>query len=465
VQVAGVTVRRSEPSPSVAFTPGGGNANATVTQATVINEGETHWEVEASTDNATFYRIATVVIGTTTYADAAATSTYSSNPLSALTGVYTLQKPYKFIAADQNRMLGLSSWTSTDKQSRVEISAVIGSSDIGDAERVDTSAVNSYIDFDENDSGVPTGLGGPVLGTFFVFKDRQTHQLTPTGQPSQPYNQLCLSKHIGALHHLAITVGEDANGNPALYWMSHVGPYRWTINNGMEYLGRNVEDFVLTGTKINLAATTSVARVVYYADLRQVWYWWATGSSNDCNVCFFYDLITGGWSRVPSTDALANVRCAVMFANTLGSSMSYDLKPYVGQAQAVNRLWKCNTGTDDNGTKFQAYLTTKAYEPGGPGFFGSVGEPTLLAQAMAGVSITDIVIGDFGAQIMPGVVDLSPTSQGQSETRISKPILGAGLAGNLRFVQHQIGDGQAASSQWTLERLIVPFSRAQSVSR
>lgn len=462
VQSSGITVRRSEPSPSVSFTPSGSGANATVTQAAVINEGETHWEIEGSTDNATFYRIATVAIGTPTYADTATTASYSSNPLSALTGVYTLQKPYKFVRADQNRLLGLSSWTSTDKQSRLEISAVIGSSDIGDAERVDTSAVNSYIDFDENDSGVPTGLAGPIFGTFFVFKDRQTWQLTPTGQTAAPYQQFAVYKTIGALHHLSITIGEDSAGNPALYWMSHRGPYRWTIN-GPEYIGKNIEDIVIGS--INLAATNSVARTVYYENLRQVWFWFATGSSNDCNVCVFYDVMTGGWSRVPSTDALANVRCAVMFSNTLGASMSYDLKPYIGQAQAVNRLWKADTGTTDNGTSIMGFVTTKAYEPGGPGFYGGVGEPTLTALAANGVTVTDTGIGDFGVQNNVGTVDLSPVSQGRTETRITKKISGAGFSGQLRFIQHQIGDQRATANAWTLERLVVPYSRYQAVGQ
>lgn len=466
VQVAGITVRRSEPSASVSFTPDGSHASAVVTQATVINEGETHWEVEASTDNATFYRIATVAIGTTTYADSAATTTYSSNPLSALTGVYTLWASVKFLAADQNRLLGFGDFTGANKQARLYISAVIGSSDIGDAERIDMSAVNSYIDFDESDSGVPIGLAGPVFGTFFVFKDRQTWQITPTGNPQQPYAQLKIAPSIGALHHYAIAVGEDANGSPALYWMSHKGPYRWSITNGLEYIGRNVEDYVLGAVaSINLTATMSVARTVFYGDKRQVEFWWATGSSNDCNQGFMYDITTGGWSRIPSTDAYANVRCAVMFANTLGASMSLDLKPYVGQSQAVNRLWKCDTGATDNTTKYQAYVLTKAYEPGGPGFFGSIGDPALIAQAAAGVTITDTCIGDFGAQIQSGKVDISPTSQGRAETRVEKPILGTGFAGQLCFIQHQLGDGKAADNAWTLERLVVPYSRGQAVSR
>ncbi len=465
VQVAGITILRSEPSASTAaFTPDGSHASAVVTQATVINEGETHWEVEASSDNVTFYRIATVVIGTTTYADSAAVTSYASNPLSDLTGVYTLQKSYKFIAADQNRLLGFSSWTSTDKQSRIEISAVIGSSDIGDEERVDTSATNSYIDLDESDSGVPTGLAGPVFGSYFAFKDRQVWKLTPTGVPSGPYRQDAITKSIGALHHYGITKGEDKAGNTALYFMSHRGPYRWSIV-GLEYIGKGVEDYVIgPNATINLAASKSLARMVYHSDKRQVWLWFATGSSNDCNQLFIYDVAGGGWSRVPTGDLLANVRCAVMFANTLGATMSRDLKPYVGQTGAAGRLHKADTGTDDNGTTYQAYLDTKTYEPGGPGMTGETQDAQLLAKVSTGVPITVTVTGDFGFSTHTAMTSLTAVgAETRTAVRLSDSCqAGAGAAptGAMRFIQFRVGDGSAVSNSWTIDRLVVPISQA-----
>ncbi len=456
----GITIRRSEPSASVSFTPDGAHTTAVVTKATAIGEGETHWEVEGSTDNSTFYRLSTVVIATATYADSAVTTSYNTNPLSAETGVYTLQKPYRFIAADQNRHLGLGSWTATDKQSRLEISAVIGSLDISDEERIDTSAINYYIDFEESDTGVPTGLKGPIFGAFFVFKDRQVWQLTPTGQTSKPYEQKKIAPHIGALHHHAIDVGEDAGGSPAIYFMSHRGPYRWSIA-GLEYLGHTLEDYTLTGTTINLAATKSVARVVYFPDKRQVWYWWATGSSNDCNQGFIYDVVGGGWTRIPTGDKLANVRCAVMFANTLGASMSLDLKPYVGQTGGNARLWKCDTGVSDNGTSFQGYILTKAYEFA-PGFYGKAMDGVLLAQAASGVTITDTITADFGFATASATVSLTATG---SETRVSRMVADSGLAGNMQFHQHTIGDAAASTAAWTLDRYVIPYTAQQAVSR
>lgn len=460
-QSSGVTIGRSEPSTAVTFTPDGAHTAARLTQPTVAGEGETHWEVEASTDAITFYLIATVPIATTTYDDSAATTSYANNPISDLTGTYDLQKSYKFIAADQNRLLGFGSYVATDKQARIEISAVIGSSDVGDEERVDTSIVNSVIDLDENDSGVATGLGGPILGSYFAFKDRQVAQLTATGSTDQPYRVDFISKSIGAVAHVAIVRAEDKDGNAALYWMSHRGPYRWSIN-GLEYIGRNVEDYVLGGNAtINLGATKRTAVAVYHQDKRQVWFWWATGASNDPNVGFIFDVQTGGWSRVPSGDLLANIRCATLFANTLGAAMSRDLKPYVGQTGAVTRIWKTDTGTDDNGTAFQAYVDTKAIEPGGAGVTGGVGDASLLAKISEGVTISASVIPDYDSSRMKtGTCSLSATG---SETRtipLNSRLSDSGFAAELGFVQYRIGDAVAVSNAWTLDRLVVPIGKA-----
>lgn len=458
IQSGGVTIRRSEPSASVAFTPSGANLNATVTKAATISESETHWELEVSLDNITFYRIATTVVGTTTYADTAVVTTYNTNPLSAATGVYTLQKPYRFVAADENRVLGYSSFTSTDKQSRIEFSAVIGSLDVGDEERVDTTT-NYFLDLDELDSGIPTGLAGPVNGTFFAFKDRQVWQLSPTGQTSQPYLRRAISKTIGALGFQAIARAEDEQGNPALYWMSHRGPYRWS-QNGLEYIGLGIEDLVSgPTTTLNLAATKVISQVVYYSDRRQVWFWWAVGNSNDPNMLCIYDVVKGAWSRTLSSDALAHARASTMFANTLGATMSSDLKPYIGQYDGNNLLWKAGTGTDDAGTPFQSYVILKTIEqPGSPGYYCEVGNVVLTAIASSGVTITCTVSGNYGVSLLSatGTASLTPSF---SETRVTVPLLETSLSGDLFAVTYQIGDSSGVANSWTLDQVVIPVTR------
>jgi hypothetical protein len=55
IQTSGTRlIRRSEPSASDDFTPSGTDGHVVVTRPTAASEGETHWEVEVSTDNSTW---------------------------------------------------------------------------------------------------------------------------------------------------------------------------------------------------------------------------------------------------------------------------------------------------------------------------------------------------------------------------------------------------------------------------
>jgi len=462
----GVLVRRSEPSPSVAFTPDGAHAAITITRPTAVGEGETHWEVEASTDDVTYVQFFTfergnhIAIATTSQATSSPVSSLSTLDTVAATGTYTVQKSYKFIAADQNRLLGFGSYTSTDKQNRIEISAVIGSLDVGDAERVDTT-LNYKIDLDENDSGIAMGLLGPVFGNFYAFKDRQIWELTPTGTTTKPYRQNAISKDIGSVAPKAMTRGEDQSGNAALYWMSHVGPYRYGVN-GLEYIGRGVEDLILGPTStINLGASKVIAHTIYLPIKRQVWFWVATGSSNDPDTLLVYDVYHGGWSRFTGT--IASARCSVLFSNTVGASMSRDLKPYLGDAMTANKVYKADADstTDDAGTAFQSYVLLKPVEPGGPGFRGAINDALLLAKAASGVTITATVMPDFDATATK-TATASLTAVG-SESRVTVR-LEESRFGRATFLEYQIGDASAVSNAWTLDRLIVPYERLEAMA-
>lgn len=466
----GFCLRRSEPTSSVVFTPSGTGTAARVTRPTAPSEGENFWELEASADGITFYKLYgaeggfvdgllgdAILLATTTGDDTATVDQYADGMVSVLTGTYTLQKSYRFLAADQGRLLGFGSWTTTDKQNDIEISAVIGSLDVGDVERVDTATTNFRIGLDENDSGIPAGLIGPITGSFLAYKSRQTFLLTPTSNTTAPYRVDALSKSVGLVYHAAVDRGEDESGNAAAYWMSHRGPYTWGLR-GVQYIGQGIEDLILGPTStINLGATHVVAWTRFFPDKRQVWFAFATGASNDPDTLCIYDVRNKGWSRF--TGGMAAARCCVMFSNTVGASMSRDLKPWIGQTGGAATLWKCDTGTDDAGSPFQAYVITKAAEPGGPGFNGRVGDAMLLAKAATGVTITDTVTADFGLQTKQGTALLTAAA---AETRVSVPLGDSAFAG-CQFVQHQIGDGSAASNAWALDRLIVPYLQQEPV--
>lgn len=462
-QRAGITVRRSEPSASVSFTPSGAGTAARVTRGTAPGEVETHWEVEASLDNTTFYRIATVVIGTTTYDDSAGTTTYANNPVSALTGVYTLQKSYKFIAADQGRILGFGAYTPTNPQSRIEFSAVLGSSDIGDDERV---PIGNYVGLDDNDSGFATALCGPVNGSFYAGKYRQLWKLTPTGSPAIPYTVLPLSKIIGVVGPKAITLTEDEDGRQNISWMSSTGPYRLGIN-GIEYIGKGVEDYTISAgpnsAYLSLDAATVVCHVQWYRDQRQAWFWVAiTGGAEPTTVLvcsvgrpgrtYAWSVYTGG---------IGGARCAVMFSATVGASMGRQLIPYIGSATSNGVIGACDSSTQDFNVSYGGSIVTRVYRPWGDNFSGSITGGQLVALPSALNSITVSTRGNFG-----GVTDAAETvslAAAGSETRVIPRIGGAVTQANLQMVAFRVGDLTDTNNSWQIDEVNMTWVRGGQV--
>lgn len=470
VQSAGVTTRRSEPSAATAFTPSGAGTAARVTEPTAANEGETHWEIEVSQDGATFFVLAAVVVGTTTYDDSALTTTYGNNTVSASIGTYTVQPSYRFIALDNNRLLGFGCYATNNKQNRIEISAVIGELNISDNERV---PLGNFLDLDENDSGAPTGLIGPVLGAYFAFKETQIWKLTPTGNPIVPYSRSAVSKTIGAVNDRSITVGEDEYGNPCIYWIFKRGIYRYG-SSGIEFIGGGVSDLIIGPTSIiNITSATKtlqVGHVLWHTKLRQVWFWIAVGSETEPQTTLLvYNLgkyggflaptssqSPSGWSRF--TGGVCNARASVSFSNTVGASMSLDLSPYICYSVSNNAIRKLDTSDlDDAGTPFKAYVTTKTYFADVPNNL-VVNRCYLLAKSASGVTITQTLSGNFGIQTSTDTVNLTPSG---TETWVTRRFEDARMA-DTGSVEVTVGDASAvASAQWQLDQLMLEYLKKE----
>lgn len=477
LQMSGtVVIRKSEPTPSVSFTPDGAHASVVVTRPTAPGEGETHWIVEGSGDDATYYVItaagsadtSAIAIATTTDTDpfTAGPTTYTSRLTSAQAGLYSLFPSVKTLLTDGNRLLGAGAWETSGtisggKSSRVWFTPVLGSTDKGDDERVpNTATQKNWIDLNENDGGGITGLGGPLNGVPFAFKYRQVWKLGPTGDVTAPYLPRKLSDAYGLLTAKAVCIGRDRSGNPALYFLSADGPCRLILSSGValvQYLGRDVED-IWAG--VNLAATTVVAHAVYHADKHQVWFWIATGSSNDPDTKLVFDVLLGqyvegdrvraGWFKHTGDSAAA--RCSCLMSNTLGASMSRDLKPYIGRASGT-AIQKCDSSaTNDAGTNFQAYVKTKPIPIAPLGMNAGVGQSHLLAKVGAAVTITQTLDRDYGLETRTATVLLTADA---SETRVLRKIEGSDFS-QAGALQIQIGDAAAASNAWTLDALAIP---------
>lgn len=450
-----VLTRYSEPGPSTAFTPSGTGANATITLPAPPGEGETFFSIEGSSDGVTFYILVNVPVGTATYADTILVSNYGFLSLSQATGTYNLQRSYRFLAVDNNRILGFGSFTPTDPQSRLEFSAITGSTNIADEERV---PLTNYLDLDDADSGNPTGLIGPVYGSYYVFKYRQTWKLTPTGNAGQPYNVYPISKIIGAIHQNAIDIGEDASGNPVIYFMSTRGPYRLGLN-GLEYLGLPVEDLILGPTlQINPDSTTVVAHAVYHTAKRQFWLWYATLGNNDPVVKLMYDVRRSAWAR--HTGPSARARCSLMFARVIGASNSHDMKPYIGQIDSAHQIWRCDDDSvgADASTPFQAYVLTKPYLLGGLGAYCTVAQGTLIAPAASGVQLVQQLIRDCGKETQTSTVSLTPVG---SESRVMR-LIDAGSMAGCWAIQFLLGDAAAVTNQWAIDVVTVNYLKDQA---
>ena len=254
---------------------------------------------------------------------------------------------------------------------------------------------------------------------------------------------------------------------PAVYFLSHRGPYRVGAG-GLQYLGADNEDIWLT---INQGATTTVGWTLWYPDKHQVWFHIATSTSNDpeTRMVFHVDLgkpveagkVRGGWAR--HTGDSPSARCGTLFANTLGTTMSRDLKPYIGRASGTS-IQKCDTYAyssttnkyivSDNGTAYRGYVTTKILPT--PGQFGShagVKEPHLQAVAYDDTWISMTIVKNFGIDTRSGVIELTPYFR---ETRVTRKYPALELS-ECTMVQVTVGDAQATTRGWTLDAVMVPI--------
>ncbi len=345
-------VRRSEPSPaSTVFTPSGAGTAARVTQPTPPGERETHWEVEVSLDGVIWYVLAgqdglfpSIAIATTTYDDSTVTADYLDLETSEEIGTYFLPPSAKWLSTDNNRILMANAWESGQKTSRIWYTAVLGSADHGDDERIImTDAVKGFVDLNEHDGGDITGLAPPMDGVIFAFKYEQIYKGLPTGDAEAPYifRRVRGSTGTGCIYQKTIVQAENTSGETIIAFLSRIGPYRVSIFGGVEYMGRDMEDvwFAANGypTHVNLHADLMNAHGVFHHDLHQIWWFVSTGLDSPdlkimvdvrCQTIRDEYGVRGGWAR--HTGKSCKAICSVMFSNQIGAEMSLDLRPYIG---------------------------------------------------------------------------------------------------------------------------------------
>lgn len=471
-----VVKAQSEPSvATVAFTPGASKLSARVTHATTTDDQDvTHWVLEASDDNVTFYEVPSgeTAIGTLTFDDTTTVSEYSDGTISATVNSFIPPKSWKYIAVAFNRLFGIGNWESGQPQSRLWFTTAKGASDParGDAERVPRTAnLKNERDLDEGTGGDATGFVGPINGSLYVFKYRQIWKILPTGVPGNPLDIIDLSKVRGATNQEAITEGLDATGRSVIYFVdSQVGPSILGAAGPLA-ISRGIRDLWDGPTAtVNLAATKRIAQCVFYPDKGnkgQVIFWWATGSANEPDLMATFDVEGQGWSVSTAGGKIRQAAAAVMFARTLGASMGRRQVPYVSHSGANNKLLRTDTtDTSDDGTTFKATLETRPYLLN-EGDEVSISTPVLLAEAASGVTLTVAYILDHGRVTKTATVDLTLTSEESSggATHVFRRLADLETQGErARTIGFRVGDASAVANAWNISRFFVPVRKEQA---
>lgn len=454
-----VTVRRGELSPALSFTPSGAGSAVRVTKPASLSSGETHWELYGSTDDAEYFLLATTAVGTTTVDDSAALSTYADNTAAPIAGENTPFPSVKFLYSDGKTLFGFGVWETsagdshTPQAGTVYYTPALDTSSVYDDERCRNGVSPGRLILGRNAGGIDRGIGG--LGNLvYAFQSKGIYQLTPTENPDIRFRRTQISDDLGAVSHDSIIKGIDQNGKPALYFLDPTyGPYR-IGQRGIEWAGKDVKDLWDT---VNLAATNKIAWAQPIPEIGGIVFAFATGSSNDPDTVLFYDPtearydeqgdLRGGWAKW--TGDLCAARCATLMSATLGASMSRNLTLYVGASTGTTLLKYDATAEDDNGTDFQAYVQSKAWDVEPIYQDKALQRSYVLATASAGVTITQTLIRNFEDETpRDSTASLTPTG---GETRTLQKFDDAALAEAFTF-QVRLGDGAAQASSFTLDR-------------
>ena len=328
------TLRRGEPSPVLTHAPSGSGTGIVVTKGAAISEGETHWELEASLDNANFYIIATTAVATTTVTDSTAeTSGYASFVLSEGIEDYATIGSARYLSTDGDRLIYAGNWSVESQASRVGWTPVLGASGVGNDERFETDT-DPFQDLDTYENGVITGLSSTTIGAIWVFKQHAIYKLVRSGQRQASYTAIKYTDALGAIHGSVVS-GLDAVGQPAIYFIDHdQGPCRLGYG-GVKRCG---EDIRSTWNSLNVDATKVVCSSIYYTKKKQVRWNIATGSSNTPDKCLVLDVSLSrdfddgarkGWSEW--TGNISKALSMVMFADNIedDAARSLTLVPFI----------------------------------------------------------------------------------------------------------------------------------------
>ena len=457
---------QSELGPSVSFTPSGAGTAARVSLTASTTEIATHWAVYGSTDNVLYYHLADTILATTTYDDSALTSTYNTNEAAPLEGAYLRPFAAKFLASDGVRLFMFGAWASgstgsiTAQPGTVYWTPPLGATGIGDDERIqETVDQEDNLSLSVNAGGVDRGIAGPFYNDIYAFQSKGIYKLVSTGQSTAPFRRVVVSKDYGSVSHWSQVMGEDEQGNDALYFLDpNDGPRRIVIGSGIQWLGKDVNTL---WQRVNLAATISVAHGVYDRRAKRILWWLAVDSENEpMTTMIIYDVTSGrsegrensvrrGWATW--NGSLAAAQCSLMFAKTLAASRPSVECPYIGNATNFARqdgTSNKDATTSSTTTAYQAYVVSKAFDWGLLTRRKRLIQAFVTAEPRANTTLQHTLTKDFGLNTFVDQVSIAPE---RTETLTRKIVQGLDQSDAITD-QITIGDAAAVDTTWSLDR-------------
>jgi hypothetical protein len=429
-----VIIRQSEPSTVTTFTPSGTKNGALLTLPGTVSPtsdfGITHWLVEASVDNANFYKIATVVIGTTTYTDTINPgTTYPANgTLSDAIGAYLLQPNFRYVAVDGSRLIAGGNYGDSSNDSTIYWSAVANDPGVGNAERqpiVTTGGLNivSSLPLDPTNGGRLTGITSAVQGVWYAFKYQRVYMISRTSDPTQAYSAMTLSDKRGAIEG-SIIEGADQAGNPCVFFLDPTwGPSR--ISNGGV---QTIEGLRSTWRRVNLNAVDVVACGAFYKYKRQAHWWVAVDGADSPSLKIVNQVSAQVWSGTEAVHGgfsladgkIATGKCAATWTEwviDVDDSITLSQRPFVGIAGP--KVCRTDVNTTDDGQTFNAILLTKPYLVTGLLDWWGAMNMAILGTAFNG-SVKFQFVRDWGLEVSTvHTADFTPTAM---ETYVIVPL-------------------------------------------
>lgn len=460
VQASGETVLRSEPSQLLTFTPSGSGSGAIIEKPATENANATHWELEASTNNADFYRIATTLIATSAVTDSVVFGTgYAvSGVLSEDIGDYTVIPSGRYLLADEDRLLIGGSFEDETAASVVRWTPVNAAPGVGNDERIPIDTDNA-LDLDGSEGGGLTSLVGPIFGAIFAFKQGRIYKLTRTGQASAAYTATIVSRTRGAVSGSVLEAVDEA-GRPALYFLDpKVGPVRFgdggfpnyqvMLNAGQDILG--------TWDSVNLDAATVACRTVFYAEKQQIHWFLATDGSDTPNLRITLQLdsckssargVNLGWAK--HTGVTSEALSATMYPVNIedNTARSITEKPFISVG---NQILMLDTGNDDDGADYIPLIISRPYLLTGTinNKFG-IRAGSVIGAANEDAVLKITLIRDFGVEESP-IVDISMAPEGEEDPVIR--VADSLRISESRVIQVRLTDGDSNNGQWSIHRI------------